>query len=74
MCHTMGQIFYKHTLILEAAEMDGLVPGHAMCSLMQMKHGALAKGMIPASCKDCSPASFAIVALRIHWLPTVVAT
>jgi len=47
LCQTMGQIFGKHTPILEAAEMDGLTPGHAMCSLLQMKHGALSKGMIP---------------------------
>jgi 2-hydroxyglutaryl-CoA dehydratase D-component len=47
LCQTLGQIFGKHGPILEASEMDGLPPGHAMCSLLQMKHGALAKGMIP---------------------------
>lgn len=47
LCQTIGQIFGKHAAVLEASEMDGLVPGHAMCSLLQMKHGGLLKGMIP---------------------------
>ncbi|MDY7039012.1 MAG: 2-hydroxyacyl-CoA dehydratase family protein [Thermodesulfobacteriota bacterium] len=48
LCHTMGQIFNKLTPILEAGEENGLPPGHALCSLWQIKVGALAKGMIPA--------------------------
>jgi len=48
LCHTMGQIFNKLTPILEAGEQNGLPPGHALCSLWQIKVGALAKGIIPA--------------------------
>ncbi|MBN1629855.1 MAG: 2-hydroxyacyl-CoA dehydratase [Thermoleophilia bacterium] len=45
--HTMGQIFNKLTPILEAGEANGLPPGHALCSLWQIKIGGTAKGMIP---------------------------
>jgi hypothetical protein len=47
LCHTMGQIFNKLTPILEAGEANGLPPGHALCSLWQVKIGGVAKGMIP---------------------------
>jgi len=47
LCHTMGQIFNKLTPILEAGEENGLPPGHALCSVWQVKVGALAKGIIP---------------------------
>ena len=47
LCHTLGQIFNKLTPVLEAGEENGLPPGHALCSLWQIKVGALAKGMIP---------------------------
>jgi len=47
LCHTMGQIFNKLTPILEAGEANGLPPGHALCSLWQVKLGGVAKGMIP---------------------------
>lgn len=46
-CQTFGQIFNKLTPILEEGEAKGLAPGHAMCSLLQIKNGALAKKMIP---------------------------
>ncbi|MBN1833668.1 MAG: 2-hydroxyacyl-CoA dehydratase [Deltaproteobacteria bacterium] len=45
--HTMGQIFNKLNPILEAGEINGLPPGHALCSLWQAKVGGIAKGMIP---------------------------
>ncbi len=45
--HTMGQIFNKIVPILEAGEKNGLPPGHALCSLWQVKIGGVAKGMIP---------------------------
>jgi benzoyl-CoA reductase/2-hydroxyglutaryl-CoA dehydratase subunit BcrC/BadD/HgdB len=47
LCHAMGQIFNKLNPILEAGEENGLPPGHALCSLWQVRVGALAKGMIP---------------------------
>jgi len=47
LCHTMGQIFNKLTPILEAAEKGGLPPGHGLCSLQQIRNGALALSMIP---------------------------
>lgn len=47
LCHTMGQIFNKLTPIIEAGEANGLPPGHALCSLWQVKIGGVAKGMIP---------------------------
>ncbi|MBL7178047.1 MAG: 2-hydroxyacyl-CoA dehydratase [Desulfobacteraceae bacterium] len=46
-CYTIGQIFDKLTPILEAGEEGGLPPGHALCSLQQIRNGGLAKGMIP---------------------------
>jgi len=46
-CHTLGHIFNKLTPVLEAAEARGLPPGHSMCSLQQIRNGALALGMIP---------------------------
>jgi hypothetical protein len=45
--HTMGQIFNKLDPILEAGEANGLPPGHALCSLWQVKIGGVAKGIIP---------------------------
>ena len=47
LCHTMGQIFNKLTPLLEAGEENGLPPGHALCSLWQVKVGALVTGAIP---------------------------
>ncbi|MGQ9655036.1 MAG: 2-hydroxyacyl-CoA dehydratase [Thermodesulfobacteriota bacterium] len=47
LCHSLGQIFDRLTPLLEAAEQGGLPPGHAMCALLQIKLGALAKGIIP---------------------------
>ncbi len=46
-CQTFGQIFNKLIPILEEGEAQGLPPGHAMCSLLQIKNGALSKKMIP---------------------------
>jgi benzoyl-CoA reductase/2-hydroxyglutaryl-CoA dehydratase subunit BcrC/BadD/HgdB len=45
--HTLGQIFNKLTPVLEAGEENGLPPGHGLCSLQQIRVGALAKGIIP---------------------------
>jgi len=47
LCHTMGQIFNKLSPILEAGEANGLPPGHGLCSLQQIRVGALALGIIP---------------------------
>ena len=47
LCYTMGQIFNKLTPILEAGEVNGLPPGYALCSLQQIRVGALALGIIP---------------------------
>jgi hypothetical protein len=47
LCHTMGQIFNKINPILEAGEENGLPPGHALCSLLQVRVGGMAKGIIP---------------------------
>ena len=47
LCHTMGQIFNKLTPLLEAGEANGLPPGHSLCSLWQVKVGALVTGVIP---------------------------
>jgi len=47
LCHTLGQIFDKLTPILEAGEQNGLPPGHGLCSLQQIRVGAMAKGIIP---------------------------
>ena len=47
LCNTMGQIFDKLTPILETGEENGLPPGHAMCSLQQVRVGGMAKGIIP---------------------------
>ncbi|MCK4784308.1 MAG: 2-hydroxyacyl-CoA dehydratase [Desulfobacteraceae bacterium] len=47
LCHTLGQIFNKLNPILEAGEENGLPPGHGLCSLQQIRVGALAKGIIP---------------------------
>ncbi len=47
LCHTLGQIFDKLIPILEAGESRGLPPGHAICSLQQIRNGGLATGVIP---------------------------
>ena len=47
LCHTLGQIFNKLTPVLEAGEQNGLPPGHGLCSLQQIRCGALAMGIIP---------------------------
>ena len=47
LCHTLGQIFNKLNPILETAEREGLPPGHGLCSLQQVRVGAMAKGIIP---------------------------
>jgi benzoyl-CoA reductase/2-hydroxyglutaryl-CoA dehydratase subunit BcrC/BadD/HgdB len=43
----MGQIFGKLDPILEAAEVHGMPPGLAMCSLNQARVGGIVKGIIP---------------------------
>jgi len=47
LCQTLGQIFNKLNPVLEEGEAKGLAPGHAMCSLLQIKNGALEKGFLP---------------------------
>ena len=47
LCQTLGQIFDKLNPLLEEGEGLGLPPGNAMCSLLQIKSGALTKNMIP---------------------------
>jgi len=47
LCHTLGQIFNKLTPVLEAGEQNGVPPGHGLCSLQQLRVGALAKEIIP---------------------------
>ena len=47
LCHTLGQIFNRLTPVLESAEANGLPPGHGLCSLPQIRTGALASGIIP---------------------------
>jgi hypothetical protein len=47
LCQTLGQIFGKLGNVLEEGEATGLPPGHAMCSMLQIKNGALEKGIIP---------------------------
>lgn len=47
LCQTLGQIFDTLTPVIEEGEAKGLPPGHAMCSLLQIKNGALEKGIIP---------------------------
>lgn len=44
---TMGHIFKKTSVIIEAAEKNGLPQGHGFCSLQQTRVGGLAKGIIP---------------------------
>ncbi|MFC1822208.1 2-hydroxyacyl-CoA dehydratase [Thermodesulfobacteriota bacterium] len=46
-CHTVGQLFNKLDPILEAGESRGLPPGHAMCSLQQIRNGGIDLGIIP---------------------------
>lgn len=48
LCYSLGQIFNKLGPVLEAGEENGLPPGHGLCSLQQIRVGALAKGIIPA--------------------------
>lgn len=43
----MGQIFGKLDSILETAEVNGLPPGIAQCSLNQARVGAIASGLVP---------------------------
>jgi benzoyl-CoA reductase/2-hydroxyglutaryl-CoA dehydratase subunit BcrC/BadD/HgdB len=47
LCHTLGQIFNKLTPLIKTGEENGLPPGHGLCSLWQVRLGALAKGIIP---------------------------
>jgi benzoyl-CoA reductase/2-hydroxyglutaryl-CoA dehydratase subunit BcrC/BadD/HgdB len=47
LCYTLGQIFNGLTPVLEAGEENGLPPGHGLCSLQQIRVGALARGIIP---------------------------
>ncbi len=44
---TMGQIFNKEAPIFEAGEVNGMPPGHGLCTLWTHKAGALAKGLYP---------------------------
>ena len=46
-CNAVGQIFDKLRPIQEAGELNGTPPGHGLCSLWDVKLGALAKGYIP---------------------------
>ena len=47
LCHTLGHIFNQLNPVLEAGEENGLPAGHSLCSLQQVRVGALAKGIIP---------------------------
>jgi hypothetical protein len=47
LCQTLGQIFHTLVPILEKAEASGLAPGHGMCSFLQIRLGAIEKGIIP---------------------------
>ncbi|MDT8272047.1 MAG: 2-hydroxyacyl-CoA dehydratase family protein [Desulfomonilia bacterium] len=47
LCHSVGLIFDSLTPILETAENRGLPAGHGLCSLQQVRNGALALGIIP---------------------------
>lgn len=47
LCHTVGMIFDRLNPLLEAAEENGLPAGHGLCSLQQIRNGALALGIIP---------------------------
>ncbi|MGV8075140.1 MAG: 2-hydroxyacyl-CoA dehydratase [Syntrophobacteraceae bacterium] len=47
LCQTLGQIFHKLGPILEEGEASGLPPGHGMCSFLQIRLGAMEKGLIP---------------------------
>ncbi|HDP80556.1 MAG TPA: 2-hydroxyacyl-CoA dehydratase, partial [Spirochaetes bacterium] len=47
LCHTVGLMFDRLTPLLEAAEANGLPAGHGLCSLQQIRNGALALGVIP---------------------------
>ena len=47
LCHTMGQIFNNLNPVLEIGEANGLPPGYGLCSLQQVRLGAMVKGIIP---------------------------
>lgn len=47
LCQTLGIIFNKLHPVLEAGEEMGLTPGHAMCSLLQIKSGGISTSVIP---------------------------
>jgi benzoyl-CoA reductase/2-hydroxyglutaryl-CoA dehydratase subunit BcrC/BadD/HgdB len=47
LCNVLGQIFDKINPVLEVGEANGLPPGHALCSLLQIRVGLLEKGMVP---------------------------
>ncbi|MCK4787573.1 MAG: 2-hydroxyacyl-CoA dehydratase [Desulfobacteraceae bacterium] len=47
LCHTVGLIFDRLTPVLEAAEARGLPSGYGLCSLQQIRNGALVLGIIP---------------------------
>jgi benzoyl-CoA reductase/2-hydroxyglutaryl-CoA dehydratase subunit BcrC/BadD/HgdB len=47
LCHTLGLIFDRLNPLLEAAEANGLPAGHGLCSLQQIRNGALTLGVIP---------------------------
>ncbi|RPI95884.1 MAG: 2-hydroxyacyl-CoA dehydratase [Spirochaetales bacterium] len=47
LCHTVGLMFDRLTPLLEAAEANGLPAGHGLCSLQQIRNGALSLGIIP---------------------------
>ena len=48
---TLGSIFDKAGSVLKAAEETAMAPGKAFCSLVQMRLGAMVKGIIPLP--DC---------------------
>ncbi|MFC2016187.1 2-hydroxyacyl-CoA dehydratase [Chloroflexota bacterium] len=47
LCNTLGQIFDMLGSISEAGEENGLPPGHGLCSLLTVRVGGMAKGIIP---------------------------
>lgn len=47
LAYTTGNIFHKTVPIIESGEMNGLPPGHSLCSLQQTRVGGLARGIIP---------------------------
>ncbi len=55
---TIGSIFNKLTPIIIAGEQNGAPPGHALCSLWQVRMGGMAKGIIPVPAMTISSSYF----------------